>query len=623
MTADITVIKRALAGRAPEVAEHLLPRGILDGGREWCVGSIAGEPGRSLKVCVRGPKAGTWADFAASGESGDLIDLWGLVRHLSLVQTLDETRAWLGMPAPRFEKRERSSYRRPASPKCAVPRSAVLEYLTDQRKLSTASIGAYGVGEDDRTIVFRSVLPSGELAFVKYLAIDRTAEGKKKIRVEPDCEPILFGWQAIDSEAREVALTEGEIDAMTAFDYGFPALSVPFGGGTGAKQKWIECEYERLVQFEVIYLALDMDAEGDAAAELIASRLGRHRCRRVRLPKKDLNECRAAGIPADEIRQCFESARPLDPPELVRAGPFADDVIDLFWPNPERPEQAGYRLPFHKVGDRLRFRPGELVEWTGASGAGKSQILSHALVAMAQQGARVCIAPLEMPPAQLIRRMVKQAGNVERPTEQFIRDIVSWLDDWLWIFGVVGKTAIARILEVFEYARCRYGCDVFAIDSLMRLGVSSEDYEGQEQAVFEIVNWAVEKSVHFHLVAHARKSDRATGHGVPEIEDVKGTSEIGSNAATIVAIWRNRRLEDELRIATEAAETGDANARAKLDELIAKPPVVVNVAKQRNGDWEGKFGLWFNASTYQYRSARDNRLGHRFLPPLDIGPRTP
>jgi twinkle protein len=43
--------------------------------------------------------------------------------------------------------------------------------------------------------------------------------------------------------------------------------------------------------------------------------------------------------------------------------------------------------------------------------------------------------------------------------------------------------------------------------------------------------------------------------------------------------------------------------------------VILNVAKQRNGDWEGKIGLWFNPATYQYHSAHDDKSGHRFLPP--------
>lgn len=604
------MLKRKMNDRAQSVAEHLLPKGVRQG-REWCVGSTGGEPGESLKVCIQGHKAGDWADFAALGDSGDLIDLWCAVKRCTLVKALDEIRDWLGIEQPKFTRAE-TTYRRPNPPKCSVPKSAVLEYLTGERKLSGGALNAYRVGEDGRTIVFQSMLPDGELAFVKHLGIDRDANGKKKTWVEPGTEPTLFGWLAIDPEAREVTITEGEIDAMTSWDYGFPALSVPFGGGGGAKQRWIENEYERMSRFEVIYLALDMDPEGDVATDEIAKRLGRHRCRRVMLPRKDLNECRKAGIAAEEIRRCFEAARSLDPPELTRPGDYADAVVELFWPSGQG-DAPGYRLPFGKVSDRVLFRPGELTEWTGATGMGKSQLLSHALIAMGEQGARVCIASLEMAPSQLIRRMVKQAGNTDRPTDRYIRDIIGWLDEWMWLFGVVGKASITRILEVFDYARCRYGCDVFAIDSLMRLGVSSEDYEGQEKAVFEIVSWAVATGVHIHLVAHARKSDRSAGHGIPDAEDVKGTSEIASNAANILGVWRNKKLEDEVRAAGEGAERGDEAAQIKLNELREKPSVLVNVAKQRNGDWEGKFGLWFNQATYQYRSAHDDRNGRKYV----------
>jgi twinkle protein len=434
---DITDIKRALEGRAQEVAEHLLPRGVLQG-REWCVGSLAGEHGQSLKICVHGGKVGTWCDFAANGEGGDLIDLWRAVKRLPLPAALDDIRRWLGIAAPQFEKREKS-YRRPDKPKCTAPTSSVLEYLTDERKITTDAIRAYRVGENGQTIVLPSLLPDGSLAFVKYLSVIRTSEGKKSTRVEPGCEPTLFGWQALDPDTREVTITEGEIDAMTGWDYGLPALSVPFGGGRGAKQAWIESEFERLAQFETIFLALDMDSEGEAAADEIANRLGRHRCRRVILPKKDLNACRQAGISADEIRRCFENARSLDPPELLRA--FADEVVGLFWPSNDW--EPGYRLPWCNVADRLIFRPGEVTLWTGATGAGKSQLLSHSLLATGDQGARVCVASLEMAPRRLIRRMVKQAGNTNRPPEPYIREVVDWLDAWLWVFAVVGKNPVA------------------------------------------------------------------------------------------------------------------------------------------------------------------------------------
>ncbi|MFC7332926.1 AAA family ATPase [Rhodocista pekingensis] len=610
---EITEVKRALTDRALEVAEHLLPRGVLEG-REWCAGSIQGEPGRSLKACVKGAKAGTWCDFAEGGDGGDLLDLWCAVKGIDLPAALDEARGWLGLEKPRFEKRERT-YRRPEKPRCTAPQSAVLEYLTRERGLSVEAVRAFRIGEQGRTIVLPSLLPDGTLAFVKYLGIDRDAAGKKAIRAEAGCEPVLFGWQAATNRnVRECTITEGEIDAMSAFDYGLPCpLSVPFGGGKGAKQQWIEAEFERLARFEVIYLALDMDAEGDAAAEEIAGRLGRHRCRRVRLPHKDFNECLRAGVTREDIHAALDAAKPLDPDGLCRPSDFTDAVVGLFWPKPGT--RPGYALPWGKLAGKVWFRPGELTLWTGATGAGKSQVLGHALIDAADQGARICIASLEMAPAQLLRRAAKQAGNTDRPTEPYIREIVGWLDERFWLFGHVGKAGTARLIEVFEYARARYGCDVFVVDSLMRLGLGTDDYTGQEKAVFELVNWAVDKGVHVHLVAHARKQDRTNGSAgsVPDAEDVKGTSEIASNAANVIGVWRNRKLEGELQQARDMAERGAAGADALVRELADKPPVVLNVAKQRNGDFEGKCGLWFDPASYQYRSVHDPAGGREYV----------
>jgi twinkle protein len=557
---------------------------------------------------VAGNKAGLWSDFAEGGASGDLIDLWCCVKGCELPKALDEIRAWLGMEAPRFEKPDRA-YRKPSPPKGNKPIGPVFKYLTETRKVSPGTLTKYRIGESGREIVFQSLV-DGKPLFVKYLSIDRSADGKKITRVEPDCEPVLFGWQAIEPNAREITITEGEIDALSSDDYGFPAVSVPFGGGKGNKQRWIESEFDRLQRFETIYLALDDDAEGDAAVAEIVPRLGRHRCRRVRLPRKDMNQCRIEGVTDEEIRRCFAEAKTMDPAELRRAGEFTDDVISLFWP--KNGSEPGYRLPFEMVKDRVAFRPAEMSIWTGPTGAGKSQILSYACVGFIEQGARLCIASFEMAARQLLRRMVKQAANVDRPTEGYIRACMDWLNEATWIFDRVGKSDISKMLEVFEYARARYGCDTFIVDSLMRLGIGSEDYEGQEKAVYQIVEWAIANNVHVHLVAHARKAGDKF-KGVPETEDVKGAQEIGANAFNIIGVWRNRELEDQVKDLSYKVEHGDGAAREKLKEVGDRPPVIMNIAKQRNGDWEGKCGLWFNQATYQYRSSRDSHNGRSFV----------
>ncbi len=178
----------------------------------------------------------------------------------------------------------------------------------------------------------------------------------------------------------------------------------------------------------------------------------------------------------------------------------------------------------------------------------------------------------------------------------------------LLLYDVIGKATPDSLLEVFDYARTKYGCDQFIIDSLMRLGIAGDDYNGQEKAIFRLVDWAVSSNVHLHVVAHARKGGPQTT--TPETEDIKGAMEIGANAFNIVTVWRNRQLEDDIR-KLEAKERESGKESADLKSSREKPGVILNVAKQRNGDFEGKIGLWFDTNTYRYHSSHEKGLWGR------------
>jgi Toprim domain len=68
-------------------------------GSYWRVGDVANTPGRSLYVCLSGPRSGRWSD-AATGEHGDLLDLIAVARRLpSLRHALTEARQFLSLPA--------------------------------------------------------------------------------------------------------------------------------------------------------------------------------------------------------------------------------------------------------------------------------------------------------------------------------------------------------------------------------------------------------------------------------------------------------------------------------------------------------------------------------------------
>ena len=594
--ADITEVSRALARQAPSVAEHLLPSGRKLGA-EWCVGSIAGEKGESLKVHLIGAKAGVWKDFA-SDEGGDLIDLWQAVKGNTRSEAYHQAKDYLGLSDPRAFQEPRKTFTLPDRPKCVPPVARVLDYLTVERNIPSHVLASYKIGEAGDRIIFPFLAPDGTLVLAKGR---KAADGEKPIPTAAGCMPILFGWQAMPANARTIIITEGEIDALSWAGYGHWAVSVPFGGGKGEKQAWIENEFDRLLVFDRVYLSLDMDGPGQEAADEIAARLGRHRCVRVSLPFKDANACLVNGISAADMQRALDDAAHLDPEGLRRPSDYTERVAKLFWPEPD--ERQGYTVPYGKLDGKLLFVPGDMTLWTGASGAGKSQVTCDCVPHWIKQGARICIASFEMPPARTLKRIVKQAGNVDRPPLPYLDSIMAFLDQGLLIYEKVGKSGVGPLLEIFDYARAKYGCDMFVIDSLLRLGIASDDYAGQEKAVYDIVDWTVLHNVHTHLVAHARKGEK--GGGPPEIEDVKGASEIGSNAANILTFWRNRDHEDKVQ---------KAKSDAERDELNEKPGVIMNVAKQRHGDFEGKIGLWFDQETYRYHSSYDRGAwGRRYV----------
>ena len=98
---DAQRIKQLLLGRVAQLAQHLYRNGHREG-VHWCVGSIEGEAGKNFKICIAGPKAGLWGDFAESGKhSRSLLDLWMAARNVDFKTALRQVAEWLGEPLNR------------------------------------------------------------------------------------------------------------------------------------------------------------------------------------------------------------------------------------------------------------------------------------------------------------------------------------------------------------------------------------------------------------------------------------------------------------------------------------------------------------------------------------------
>ncbi|HSH49713.1 MAG TPA: AAA family ATPase, partial [Halomonas sp.] len=99
---DAKVLKARLLARLPEVLAWLFPNGKIRG-RQFFIGDLQGNPGKSLVVELDGPKAGMWIDFA-TGESGDVFGLWAanlcLDSQRQFPELVREISRWLGDTPP-------------------------------------------------------------------------------------------------------------------------------------------------------------------------------------------------------------------------------------------------------------------------------------------------------------------------------------------------------------------------------------------------------------------------------------------------------------------------------------------------------------------------------------------
>lgn len=111
VTHDRQEVFDALCRSLEGVLGYLYPHGFADPkGRKFYIGNVAGEPGESLSVELSGPKAGLWHDFA-SGEGGDIFDLWQAARGLaSFRETLRDAAEYTGatVNTPRRTPKRRS-----------------------------------------------------------------------------------------------------------------------------------------------------------------------------------------------------------------------------------------------------------------------------------------------------------------------------------------------------------------------------------------------------------------------------------------------------------------------------------------------------------------------------------
>ncbi len=270
-----------------------------------------------------------------------------------------------------------------------------------------------------------------------------------------------------------------------------------------------------------------------------------------------------------------------------RPSAFADDLAEEFAPRSRRRTGVMHST---KLRGAIEFRPGEVTVWAGFNGHRKSMFTGQVALDLIAQGEPTLLVSLEMLPRKTLYRMCRQAVAHESPNADRRAEFLRWTDGRLWLFDHVGTLSPKRCL-----ALCRYFADemkgrhVF-IDSLMKVCESEESLDESKKLVGDLCAIGQETGLHLHLIAHAKKPGADGETRPPTKYDIRGSSAISDQTHNVLTVWMNKAKRAELEKPVEQ----------QAPEVVGKPDHIVTIEKQRNGDFEGRFALYFDAQSLRF-----------------------
>jgi len=251
-------------------------------------------------------------------------------------------------------------------------------------------------------------------------------------------------------------------------------------------------------------------------------------------------------------------------------------------------------MPWQKTHSSFQFRPGEVTLYAGSNGGGKSLITGQIAMGLIKQEQNICIASFEMKPKRSIGRMLRQFSGVNllgpmysgraHYMNQMIDRFSAFVDGKLWFYDQQGTVTSKQVIAVARYCAVELGITHIFIDSLMKCVPAEDDYNAQKFFIDELTSLARDHNVHIHLIHHIRKL--ANEEMMPNKNDVKGTGAIADQVDNVLLMWRNKKKEHKI-------QNGDT-----VDNTT--PDAMLMCEKQRNGEAEDWYSLWYNKESQQY-----------------------
>lgn len=417
------------------------------------------------------------------------------------------------------------------------------EFLAD-RGLSIKVAQELGVASANGEIAFPFV-SNGQIVRIKY----RNMQDKKKMRMssisesEKDKFKLPFWNAQIWPTSEYLILTEGELDTIALSQLGANMVaSLP--NGASSVQSSFRNHYEYLNQFDLIYLAFDMDAAGEKAVEEAKKLLPPKKFRRIVLPAKDANDwiLEDPTLELADLEKLMRNATKLCADQIVHFR----DLPDSFYEAREK----GFPTKFKEI-DRLLggVRSKELTVISGDTGVGKTTFGLNLLCNLISKDYGVWINSWEMDYEHVVRKVagviLQSRFKVEAFSSKQRAAFQKWIEEHnVMINPMRSKADIPTLRKQIEMASKLYGVKCVLLDHLDFISDTSsrlKDHERIQEAVSSLHEIAMECDVHIFLISHVNASVERSGKA--HMGQLKGSSAIKQYADNILML-HNPHQED-------------------------------------------------------------------------------
>jgi twinkle protein len=419
-----------------------------------------------------------------------------------------------------------------------------------QRGLTTATCERYSCIVDGDRIIYGYYAPSDQH---NPVAAKIRLPDKRFTTAGSWAEGGLYGQQLFPSGGRYITITEGEFDAMSAYQMQgskYPCVSVRNGAGGALKD--CKAAYEWIDSFDTVVICFDADEPGTKAASQVAQLFGgKSKIVKHLTGYKDPSDYLQAGK-SDVFNQAWWAAEQYIPDGIINAETLWDEVnlpmedADVMYPWP------GVNVMTYGI------RMAEMVTITAGSGLGKSQfvreivyfVLKHTeanvgLLFLEESTRKTALSLMSL----AVDKTLHLPTTVSTETERKQAFDATVGTGRVFMFDHFGSTDIDNVVSRVRYMAKALDCKYIMLDHVS-IVVSAQAAGDERKAIDEIMTklrmLVQETKIALFVVSHLRRPE-GKGHeegSNTSLSQLRGSASIAQLSDIVLGLERNGQAED-------------------------------------------------------------------------------